>query len=266
MEKIALVIPYYNDNENLIKSIRSINEDNILFSIDIILINDGSKNEIKIDSLNFYQYGKIYHINLEENRGVSFARNAGLEFAEKEKYSLTAFLDAGDYCQPNRFKKQVEYLLNHTDVKLLGCQVEFADENLSKLYKTNLPCIYKDVKNLFYNNIQVYLPAAIMRTDVINEIGYFPTSYKISTDFGFFFKIVEKFKTENIDECLVTCVAYTKGISSQKRKEQVKTRIRVIIKHFYFGFYPIYGLIRNILLLLISRKFSDKLKKILNNR
>lgn len=263
MEKIAVIIPFFNDNINLIKSIKSIKEDCISFSLDLVLINDGGKQNIDPKLLCFYNYGEIYYLSYKKNKGVSFARNYGLEFALKNNYKYIAFLDAGDFCKQNRFLIQYNYLNKNEDIKLLGTQVEFVDEDNKILYKTNLPTDYKKIKRHFYLNIQIYQPSAMMRTDIIEKIGLYPTHYKISTDYGYFFKIVNQFKVSNIDKVLVSCIAYKKGISSTKRKEQVRTRIKVSLKYFYFGFYPIYGLLRNILLLLVSRNFSDKVKRLI---
>ena len=56
-----------------------------------------------------------------------------------------------------------------------------------------------------------------------------------------------------------------KSISTTKRKLQVKNRIKIVLEHFYFGFYPIYGLIRGVLLYMFPRSVTTYLKKILKH-
>lgn len=263
MTKIAVVIPYFNYPEKLIASIRSIDETGG-HAIDIVVVDDGSTDKLDLKTIEDYRYGKIHLITFKENQGVNFARNAALEWiVEQGEYSLIGFLDAGDFCLPNRFKIQIEYLKNNPEVKLIGSQVNFVNMNREFLYTTKLPSKYAELKKMFYLNSQVFQPAAMMKTEIISKIGYYPKTYKIATDYGYFFKILERFRVENIDIPLIDYVVDDTSISSTKRKEQVRTRIRVILEHFYFGYYPIYGLLRNIALLFVSRDFSDRIKRLI---
>lgn len=263
MTKIAVIIPYLNFPEKLKASVESIQEDGGS-QIDLVIVDDGSQDKLKLEEINNYPYGKIKLISFSKNKGVNFARNAALKWIlSKEKYEMIGFLDAGDFCLPNRFKIQIEYLKNHPKTKLVGSQVNYVDMNRKYLYTTKLPCTYDELKNKFYLNSLIYQPSAMLKTEVVAQIGYYPTEYKIATDYGYFFKIIKKFKVENINTPLIDYVVDENSISTKKRKKQVKTRIRIILKHFYFGFYPIYGLLRNILLLFVSRRISTAIKKIL---
>jgi hypothetical protein len=76
---------------------------------------------------------------------------------------------------------------------------------------------------------------------------------------------VNKFKSENLAEPLLDYVISDNSISSKKRKLQVKSRIRVILENFKFGFYPLYGLIKNVMLYFISRETSNKIKSLLRS-
>jgi hypothetical protein len=106
-------------------------------------------------------------------------------------------------------------------------------------------------------------PTICFRSSLIDDIGLYPTEYKAAEDYAFFFKVIKAHKTANIPEALVNVETNDFGISGSKRKQQVRTRIKLILKHFYFGFYPIYGLLRNYILLFVSRKSSTALKKLL---
>jgi hypothetical protein len=77
---------------------------------------------------------------------------------------------------------------------------------------------------------------------------------------------MKKYRIENYPEVLLDYVVSTESISSTKRKEQVMSRIKIIFDNFYFGFYPIYGLIRNSFLLLLSRNVANKIKQIISYR
>jgi glycosyltransferase involved in cell wall biosynthesis len=262
MTKIAVVVPYYNFPEKAQASVNSIKEDGNN-KIDVVIIDDGSKDKLDIKLIANYRYGIIKLITFKENKGQNFARNAALEWIAGKDYTFTAFLDAGDYCLPNRIREQVNYLINNPDVKLLGSQVNFVDMQRKFLYTTNLPVSYKDLKNKFYLNSQIYQPAAMIRNEILSSVGYFSPDFRIAPDYEYFFRILKKYKVENLDMPLIDYVVDDNSISSTKRKQQVKTRIKVIKKHFYFGYYPVYGLLRNIFLLFVSRRVTTFLKQLL---
>jgi hypothetical protein len=89
--------------------------------------------------------------------------------------------------------------------------------------------------------------------------GY-PLNYFAAEDYAFFFDVINKFKAENYPEILMDYSVDKNSISSKHRKQQVKNRIKIMIKNFYFGFYPIYGILRSLILLLFSRQATNFIK------
>ena len=106
-------------------------------------------------------------------------------------------------------------------------------------------------------------PAVMFRTEMINLYGVYPTDYKSAEDYAYFFKFVKNHDVANIDDFLVQIEINPKGISLTKRKQQVANRIRVIRNNFYFGFYPVYGLFRSVILYIMPTGLLLFLKKIL---
>ena len=51
------------------------------------------------------------------------------------------------------------------------------------------------------------------------------------------------------------------SISKTRRKEQVRNRIKILFSNFRFGFYPIYGLIRNIIIFFIPLFVLNLIKR-----
>ncbi len=99
--KVSIVVPVYNAQSTLDKCVQSI-LDQTLSDIEILLINDGSKDSSPELCDNFalkYQNIKVFH---KENGGVSSARNLGIEKAEGE---FIGFVDSDDYVDPTMFEK-----------------------------------------------------------------------------------------------------------------------------------------------------------------
>ena len=108
-------------------------------------------------------------------------------------------------------------------------------------------------------------PSIMFRNSIFSKIKLYPTVYQAAEDYAFFFNVMNSFKVANINKILVQCEINPKGISTLMRKEQAKNRIKIILKNFYFGLYPIYGLFRSLLLYIIPLSILIKIKKIVKN-
>jgi GT2 family glycosyltransferase len=260
-KKIILLIPHYNNPEGLVQSLMSIKD---IIQVDVLIIDDGS--EIKPDyeylSKN-YNHGQIFYKELNINQGLSLALNEGIKIAQEKDYKYIARLDCGDFCKENRFSKQLNYLIEYPEIKLLGTWARYIDEDKKELYVLKHPVEHEIIrKKMFINSMFVH-PSVLINIDVFEGIKMYNPKYtRAAQDYDLFFRISKKYKTGNYPEALVDYTVSLNSISSQRRKLQVKHRILIILDNFYFGFYPIYGLIRNTLLYFISREAANKLKKL----
>lgn len=260
MNKLIVLIPHYNAPEALLITVKSIIEN---FAIDVLVIDDGSTKKPLLNDLKeaYNNSGKITIEYLPSNLGIEKALNYGLKMIENLDYQYIGRLDAGDKSIENKFRKQVNYLEHNNDVYLLGSWGNIVDENYKHLYYLKPPTTYRQIKNkMFINNCFIH-PAVVFKKSILNTIGYYPEDRKAAEDYAYFFNIMKKYKVENLPEVLIDIIIDSNGISVKKRKQQIRSRIRVIKDNFYFGFYPIVGILRNFLLLNTSRSLTVKLKK-----
>ncbi len=113
--KFSVVMPVYNVEDYLEKSILSIVNQTIGFkkNIQLILVNDGSSDnsaEICLKYKNLYPENIIYIE--QENAGVSAARNNGLEYVEGKYVN---FLDSDDLWSKNAFETAYKFFEEHYD-------------------------------------------------------------------------------------------------------------------------------------------------------
>ena len=133
--KVSIIMPVYNKAkylENMVNCILSQTYTNF----ELIIINDGStdSSELICNNLKKDIRVKVIHI---KNRGVSNARNVGLEIATGE---YIQFLDADDYIEEN----MLEDLINIIDTynpDLIISGIKKIDEN-NKLIENILPAFY----------------------------------------------------------------------------------------------------------------------------
>jgi len=260
MNKVVLLIPYYNNDEGLMKSLNSIASDE---ELDVIIIDDGSKN--KFDEVllqkSFKANGTLYFEYLEQNQGIEFALNHGLKISVEKKYKYTARLDCGDVCLGKRFAIQSQFLEQNPEIKIVGSNVLAVDIQDKYLYAIDLPSDDRDIKNKMYFNSMLIHPAILFETSIVETTGFYSLNHKSAEDYAFFFAISKKFKMANINQYLTQIEINENGISLQRRRQQVKSRIQIIKENFYFGYYPVYGLIRNYILLLMPYRIILSLKK-----
>lgn len=100
MIKLSIIIPCYNAEPYIYELLHTL-APQVTKEVEVILIDDGSKNPVKTD----YKWVKVIR---QKNSGVSKARNKGLELA---KGKIISFIDADDLVAKNF----VEYILSRFD-------------------------------------------------------------------------------------------------------------------------------------------------------
>lgn len=264
MNKLVLLIPHYDNPKGLLVSLASIgcNE-----NLDVLIVDDGSNNkfhEIQVKKA-FQATGNIFFIYLQQNSGIEIALNKGLAYIIKNKYTYTARLDCGDVCLGDRFQLQKDFLEEATSISLVGSNVNFVDTNGAYLYTVKVPEKDELIRKKMYVNAMHIHPSIMFRNSIFPKINLYPTAYQAAEDYAFFFNVMNSFKVANINKVLVQCEINPKGISTLMRKKQAKNRIKIILNNFYFGLYPIYGLLRSLLLYITPLSILIKIKKIVKN-
>lgn len=111
----------YNSEDTIITCIDSVLNQTYRGKIEIIVVNDGSKDNSKtiIEEIvkNNNSDIEIQLIN-KENGGVSSARNQGLALAKGEYIAL---LDSDDRWLENKLEVQMEILKSNTEIDFIGC-------------------------------------------------------------------------------------------------------------------------------------------------
>jgi len=261
MNSVIVLIPHYNNIEGLLKSVSSIGENE---NVDVLIVDDGSFDKIEEDRVykSFKANGFLFINHLELNLGIEHALNIGLEIILEKGYKFTARLDCGDTCVFNRFKIQETFLEINKEIVLVGSDVNFTDKQGRVLYSLKTPANDADIKRKMFINAMHIHPTIMFRNKILKSIGLYPIDFKAAEDFAFFFKIIQEYKVANINSILVNCELNPDGISFIQRKIQAKNRIKIILKYFYIGIYPIYGLIRSVILYILPLKVLIFMKRV----
>jgi len=261
--EIIVLLPHYNDNQGLKNAINSIVEP---FAVDVLIIDDGSDSKPNEQELkNIYgNKGNLEVKYLSQNLGVNRTLNFGLKIIMHTNHKYIARMDADDTNNPNRFAKQLTFLKENKDVSFLGSYGNYYDKNGKFLFTRKLAVSDKEIRKKMYINNMFLHSAFFYKREILEDIKKYTQKYTAGEDYHFCFLVIKKYKVANYPESLVNIVVRSQSISSKQRFKQVWTRINIIVENFYFGFYPIIGIFRNLVLLFMPRSFGLKIRKWFN--
>ena len=132
-EKVSIIIPVYNSERTLERCLDSVINQTYK-NIEILIVNDGSKDK-SLEIMKEYQKkdNRIMVIN-QENKGLSGARNAGLDKATGE---YVTFIDSDDYIKANLIKDTIE-IFNRYNCDVVRNNYELAYKDGNTKYRKEL--------------------------------------------------------------------------------------------------------------------------------
>lgn len=144
--KLSVIIPVYNVEETLDKCISSIVCQN-LTDFEIILIDDGSPDRCPQICEEWSKKDNRIKVIHQTNKGLSGARNAGIEIANGD---YLAFVDPDDYISSDLYSRLTTLLTNLNDDEV--DIIEYSIITLSK----NGNCQYINLNDKIYSDIRLY--------------------------------------------------------------------------------------------------------------
>jgi len=129
---VSVIIPVYNMEEYLAEAV-----DSVLAStypnIEVLIIDDGSTDHSSEIAQTYVRKDPRVHFYSQSNKGVSAARNLGLQKA-KGKFVLP--VDADNKISSDFIEKAVNILQNQSQVKIVTCEIMlFGEKNGIKKYR-----------------------------------------------------------------------------------------------------------------------------------
>ena len=188
---VSVILATYNRENLLPRSIESILNQTFK-DFELIIVDDGSTDKTEpLIRRYMINDSRIKLIQLKENKGVSYARNIGIENARGKYIAIT---DSDDQSLPNRFEKQVRILKeNQTYTALSGHVLDYNHKLTSHdflKWDTYTPVKNSfDLSFLFSNTFSN--AAAMIRHDFIKEHNIrYDESYIAAEDYDFWKQII----------------------------------------------------------------------------
>ena len=164
---LSIIVPAYNVDKYLVACIKSIMASTFQ-DFEVLLVDDGSTDGTcaLCDNLaTMYPNLRVFHT---ENRGLSMARNHGLENATG---TYIGFVDSDDFIVPQMFEQLVSNML--PDVQMACCRYLHCARDATKpiiLSGNSKLCTGEEIWNqLLCNGYNVNVWSKLFRRDLLNE-------------------------------------------------------------------------------------------------
>ena len=189
MPKVSIIVPFYNVEGYIEKCLDTL-VNQTLQDIEIILVNDGSKdNSILIAKRFLEKYPeKIVYLE-KENGGLSDARNYAMPHAKGE---YIAFLDSDDYVEKDMYEKmyalakkensdmvECDFYWEYPDKKKVDTGVTYSSKN-EMLEKVRVVAWNKLIKKEMLDKTKIQFPKGLRYEDVEFTYKLVPYLDKVS--------------------------------------------------------------------------------------
>lgn len=195
MPHFSVIIPLYNKAPYVRKTVESV-LGQTLGDYELIIIDNGS-NDGSSEIVAGFTDPRIQIIRLEENVGVSNARNKGVEISSAPNIT---FLDADDWWEPTFLEEMAGLIERHPNAGIYGTSYWMVKNSKKRLApigvddgftegEINYCTVYAKTLCMPLTSISVAIPRA-----VFDETGGFKPHLKLGEDFDLWIRIALKHK------------------------------------------------------------------------
>lgn len=206
--KITVVIPLYNKEKSISKTLESVFAQSFA-DYEVVIVDDGSTDgsaSVVSRMLAEKRVDERFLLIQKPNGGVCSARNRGISEA---KYDYVAFLDADDAWEKEYLAEQVRMINDFPDAAMWG--TNFAEtRNGVRVhdYVTGLPHGFRGYLEKYFDLLGrqsdlYHSSAVVIRKSVFDRVGVFDERLRYSEDNDMWFRIIATHQVAFYDNYLV---------------------------------------------------------------
>jgi glycosyltransferase involved in cell wall biosynthesis len=185
---VSIVVPAYNTARYIAETLSSVLAQTF-DDYEIIVINDGSPDTPALESA-IHPFRERIHYIVQDNRGLSGARNTGIAAARGEYIAL---LDSDDLWEPDYLDRQLEVMRGDPGLAVVYPNaVTFGDRMRSgRLFMEQFPSSgLVTFESLVRQECNVMV-SVLARREVLIAAGLFDESLRSSEDFDLWLRVVQ---------------------------------------------------------------------------
>lgn len=227
LPRLAVLMPVYDDQAGLERSLASLGEDGAAF--DVVAVDDGSTPPLVLPAdLPF----RAVLLRLERNQGIVGALEAGLaHIGAAGHYVYVARLDAGDLSRPGRMAAQMAFLDAHPDHAVVGSAAEHVDPEGRFLFTFHPPATDARVRRFLRYRSALVHTSIMLRLAALEALGGYRAPFAGAEDLELYLRLAGRYKLANLAPAFVVREVTPTSITS-RRQAVLRQRLRVLWHHF----------------------------------
>lgn len=178
-ELISVILPVYNGEKYLDEAIESILNQTYT-NFEFIIINDGSKDDSLEIIRKYEQQDSRIIVISRENKGLIATLNEGIG---KAKGKYIARMDQDDISLPQRFEKQLKYMIEN-NLDICGGNFYIIDESGYIKGESDVSNTQEEIFITMVSNVPFAHPSVMMKKDYLinNKLRYGINGYRQAED------------------------------------------------------------------------------------
>ena len=222
----SVVIPVYNTSKYLEKAVDSVLKQTFT-DFEILLLDDGSTDGSSA-ILDRYPLTdsrcRVYHW---PNRGIIASRNEGNRLA---KADILFLMDSDDICTPDRFAKQMAYLLENPDCVAVGSRMLLIDSEDMPITVMGSSFSHDEIDSTNISGIDAafFQPTVAVRKSAMEQVGGYRAEYPSAEDFDLFLRLAEIGNLANLPDVLLKYRQHLSSIGYRQGNQQADSARRAI--------------------------------------
>lgn len=180
--KISVVIPVYNGELWIKRCVESLLNQicGKKYTLEIIIVDDGSVDNSPIIVDRYESSHPEIKVIHSSNKGVSVARNKGIQIATGE---YITFVDVDDYVDPEFIDKMMDGIENDIDIISGGFNAEYTKATIKKVYPKTEIRGKEDILRTFFEGklININVWGKVYKTTIAKKV-LFNDKYKVGED------------------------------------------------------------------------------------
>lgn len=222
-EKISIVLPTYNGEKNISKSIESVLSQTYK-NWELIIINDCSTdNTLDIISAYTCKDARITVISNEVNKKLPASLNVGFSLASGELLTWTS--DDNAYHE-NALETMVNVLKASDNIDMVYADFNVVNTKGELMWHANKP----EPEEIVYDNIVG--ACFLYKKTLANAIGWYDTELFLAEDYEYWIRAFLNGNLKHIDEILYDYVWHDKSLTVTKEREVYHKTFEAKDKHF----------------------------------
>lgn len=220
--KVSVIMPVFNSGPYLAQAIDSIlNQD--FTDFELLVLNDGSSDNSLEVARRFEADRRVKVINRNENRGLVFTLNEGIQRA---RGIYLARMDADDISRPTRLSKQVHVLDSNPKIGICGTWWHYMDSDVT----IQAPVSNDDIKLYCLVNSPFGHPTVMIRSSILSALEeHYRQEFYLAEDYELWTRVLDDAEGMNISEVLLDYRIHSGQLSYKSARQiEIADQVRLI--------------------------------------